>query len=72
MMKNQTNDPLALLSDRVRLTKRLPSPEVARAIRRAAGVSQEGLAGALGVSRQAVGYWEAGQLSLGVPDWKPM
>jgi transcriptional regulator with XRE-family HTH domain len=51
---------LAELEQRRRLRQRLPPPEIARAIRRAAGVSQQELADAIGVSRQAVSYWEAG------------
>ena len=43
-----------------RQARRLPSPEMARAIRRAAGVSQEAIANEIGVSRQSVAFWESG------------
>jgi HTH-type transcriptional regulator/antitoxin MqsA len=39
---------------------RLPPPKVAQAIRRAAGVTQQQLADALGVHVITVGRWEAG------------
>lgn len=38
-----------------------PFPQNLSILRRAAGYTQEGLAEALGVSRQAVGKWESGQ-----------
>jgi DNA-binding transcriptional regulator YiaG len=39
----------------------LPEPAVRRAVREGAGVSQRSLARALGVSAQAVNFWEAGK-----------
>ena len=46
--------------EEVRLAKSLPTPKMARALREAAGLSQGRIAIALGVSRVAVGRWEAG------------
>ena len=42
-------------------TTRMPSPRTARAIRVAAGVTQEQIASELGVSRVAVTAWELGR-----------
>ncbi|MEV6817918.1 helix-turn-helix domain-containing protein [Nocardiopsis dassonvillei] len=44
----------------VRVSRRLPLPEEARAIRERAGVSQTRLAEELGVHRITVGRWESG------------
>lgn len=44
----------------VRQARRLPPPEMAKAIRRAAGVSQEAIANEIGVSRQTIAFWESG------------
>jgi transcriptional regulator with XRE-family HTH domain len=40
--------------------RELPPPQARQAIRQAAGISQEELASALGVSRQTVANWERG------------
>jgi DNA-binding transcriptional regulator YiaG len=48
------------LTERIRLRRVLPTPDAARAIRKAAGVSLSDVADVLGVSRQAVSYWEQG------------
>ena len=41
-------------------TRRLPTPNRGRRLRRAAGISQKELAAALGVTRLTLGRWEAG------------
>lgn len=43
--------------------RRLPAPDVRRALRERAGVTQAQLALALGISRSALQRWEAGQRS---------
>jgi DNA-binding transcriptional regulator YiaG len=48
------------LIDEVRRIRRLPSPPMAREIRRAAAVSQSRLAAELGVHRVTVTRWELG------------
>ena len=48
-----------LLED-VRKARRLPSPEMRRAIRMEAGVSQTRLAAELGVDRVTLARWESG------------
>ena len=48
------------LVEQVRAARRLPPPAVARAIRAAAGVSQQRLADELGVCRVTVARWEIG------------
>lgn len=48
------------LLDRVRARKLLPTPDVARAIRRAAGVSQREVAAELHVHELTVRRWEQG------------
>jgi transcriptional regulator with XRE-family HTH domain len=45
------------------LARRLVSPKLARAIRLAAGVSQEAVAEELGVHRVSVARWESGERS---------
>jgi transcriptional regulator with XRE-family HTH domain len=44
-----------------RQARRLPPPDLAKAIRAAAGVSQQRLADELGVHRVSVARWELGQ-----------
>lgn len=46
------------LAERARLRGQLPSPAMCRAIRINAGVTQEELAAAVGVSRQTLIHWE--------------
>lgn len=48
------------LVEEVRRARRLPAPTIARAIREAAGVTQERLAAELGVHRVTLARWEAG------------
>ncbi|MGW2582640.1 helix-turn-helix transcriptional regulator [Streptomyces virginiae] len=50
----------ARINSRMRLRSDLPGPEQRRTIREAAGLSQQDLADIVGVSRQAVTAWEAG------------
>lgn len=49
------------LIEEVREGRQLPTPSTARAIRIAAGVSQQRLADELGVQRNTVSRWEAGE-----------
>jgi transcriptional regulator with XRE-family HTH domain len=49
------------LAQEVRRARRLPPPPLARAIRVAADVSQERMAGALGVHRVTLARWETGR-----------
>jgi len=49
------------LVEEVRQARRLPPPQLAKAIREAAGVSQQRLADELGVHRVSVARWELGQ-----------
>lgn len=49
------------LIEEVRESRQLPDPSAARAIRMAAGVSQQRLADELGVRRNTVSRWEAGE-----------
>ena len=48
------------LLDEVHLARRIPTPAMRRAIREAAGVSQDRLARELGVQRVTVTRWELG------------
>lgn len=48
------------LTARLRARQQLPAPAVRRALRQAAGLSQDHVAQAVGTSRQAVAHWEAG------------
>ena len=56
---------LTELQDRVqsrqRLRRDLPPPAIRRALRTSAGCSLEDVAQVVGVTRQAVGFWEAGE-----------
>jgi transcriptional regulator with XRE-family HTH domain len=49
--------------NRARMLAALPPPATRRAIRERAGVSQQTLAGALGVTQAALSRWEAGLTS---------
>ena len=49
------------LVDEIRAARRLPPPEVARAIRHAAGASQARCAAEIGVHRVTLARWELGQ-----------
>jgi transcriptional regulator with XRE-family HTH domain len=49
------------LLEEVRRARRLPPPALARAIREAAGVSQQRVADELGVHRVSVARWELGR-----------
>lgn len=51
---------MTALLDELRNRPRLPSPEIAAAVRRAAGVSQQRVATELGVSRMTITRWESG------------
>ena len=48
------------LIERARSARRLPAPSAARAIRVAAGATQQEVAGKLGVHRVTVARWEYG------------
>ena len=48
------------LATKVRAKRDLPPPEVRRALRIAAGVSQKDIGAELGVTRAAVSRWETG------------
>lgn len=48
------------LLEEVRLRRRMPSPAVRRAIREAAGVTQQRIADEIGVHRMTVARWESG------------
>ena len=56
------NEPQSMKELRASIQRRrsMPSPEMARAIRRRAGISQAALGRSIGVSRQAVSRWEGG------------
>lgn len=51
---------MKVLIEEVRSARRLPPRTLARAIRKAAGVSQTRLAAELGVNRVTVARWESG------------
>ncbi|MFF2384073.1 helix-turn-helix transcriptional regulator [Streptomyces sp. NPDC058108] len=51
------------IRSRLRVRKDLPNPDQRRALREAAGLSQQELGDAIGVTRQTVSHWEAGRYS---------
>jgi DNA-binding transcriptional regulator YiaG len=51
------------LAAQVRAARRLPPPAIARAIRDAAGVSQQQVADELGINRVSLARWELGTRS---------
>jgi DNA-binding XRE family transcriptional regulator len=59
-VSTMVTDELASLSRRIEIRRDLPSPDVRRALRQAAGISQADVARAAGVTRQAVHLWERG------------
>ena len=59
-MTQQDTNERSELRELVRLHRTMPAPEIAKAIRRSARISQAALASELGVSRQAIGFWESG------------
>jgi transcriptional regulator with XRE-family HTH domain len=56
---------VSVLIEQVKAARRLPPPAVARAIRDAAGVSQQQLADELGVNRVTIARWELGTRTPG-------
>lgn len=48
------------IRSRLRVRNELPQPDVRRALREAAGLSQQEIADAVGVTRAAIGHWETG------------
>jgi DNA-binding transcriptional regulator YiaG len=54
------NTELQELKDEVEARRELPAPAARRALREAAGVSLDGVARAVGVSKQTVLGWESG------------
>ena len=60
-MPVQSKSAVQEIVEEVRLTKSLPPPMMRRALREAAGLTQERLGAALGVSRIAICRWESGR-----------
>jgi transcriptional regulator with XRE-family HTH domain len=54
-------DSLAVALELARARRRLPAPAARRHLREAAGLTQQDVAAALGVTREAVALWEAGR-----------
>jgi len=52
---------LRALRDSIAIQRELPPASTRRALREAAGVTQDAVASACGVTRQAVSTWEAGR-----------
>jgi len=59
-LRSRNVEDMTTLIDEARARRELPSPALARAIREAAGVSQEGIARELEVTRMTICRWEAG------------
>jgi len=57
------NTELQELKEEVEARRELPAPAARRALREAAGVSLDGVAQAVGVSKQTVLGWESGAFS---------
>jgi len=49
------------IRSRAKASQTLPEPQTCRALRRAAGVTVREMARTVGVSRQAVEFWESGK-----------
>ena len=58
-MRNKQS--LTVAIRRARARRELPTPHLCRQIRERAGLSQSDVARALGVTREAVAYWELGK-----------
>jgi DNA-binding transcriptional regulator YiaG len=56
----ETNSEVSELLERVRARRRLPPAAERRRIRQAAGISQDDMARALGVSQMSIWRWERG------------
>jgi DNA-binding transcriptional regulator YiaG len=61
LTKNTPEEALHRLALAVQARRELPPPETCRALRLAAGVSLAEVAEAVGVTKQAVLFWELGQ-----------
>jgi transcriptional regulator with XRE-family HTH domain len=59
--------PADVIRSRLKLRHDLPPPERCKELREAAGLSQQDIADAVGVTRQAVGHWETGFRRPGGP-----
>jgi DNA-binding XRE family transcriptional regulator len=53
------------LRHRLQVHRNLPSPDVRKALREAADLTQQELADAVGVTRRAIGLYEAGRTPQG-------
>ncbi|MEU6244836.1 helix-turn-helix domain-containing protein [Streptomyces sp. NPDC047024] len=51
------------IRSRLRVRLALPGPNQRRALREAAGLSQQEFGNAIGVTRQTISHWEAGRYS---------
>lgn len=49
-----------MIRTRLNIRRALPTPDRCRELRENAGLSQQDIAEAVGVTRQAVGHWESG------------
>jgi transcriptional regulator with XRE-family HTH domain len=59
------------LVERVEARRELPSPTVRRALRQAAGVSLDDVGAAVGVTGQAVRWWESGAREPNAENLRP-